>query len=71
MSGDCVQGHNIFLPLTRLDTVVGIRNQYVGLIIFLFMWLPVLVPLSILQCYKLLKALYTFAKCYYFHYIAA
>lgn len=44
MSGDCIQGHRSFLPLTGLDVVAGICNQRVCLISFLFMWLPVRAP---------------------------
>lgn len=43
--GIAFKGTIVSSLVTRLDVVARIHNQHVCLIIFLFMWLPVLVPL--------------------------
>lgn len=43
--GIAFKGTIVSSLVTRLDVVARIRNQHVCLILFLFMWLPVLVPL--------------------------
>lgn len=43
--GIAFKGTIVSSLVTRLDVVTRIRNQHVCLILFLFMWLPVLVPL--------------------------
>lgn len=43
--GMAFKGTIVSSLVTRLDVVARIHNQHVCLILFLFMWLPVLVPL--------------------------